>query len=110
MGYGNASYFALAEIIRKVAGRPWDDYLSEKVFKPSGMKATRTTTTTDEVPNRAQGYTDHDMLHDSADWPAVRPSGAFLSTVWTWPGGTRRCIPTRFSPSRPGDRCGRRSP
>ena len=45
------------------------------------MKATRTTTTTASVPNRAQGYTDRDKLHDSADWPAVRPSGAFLSTV-----------------------------
>ncbi len=45
------------------------------------MKATRTTTTTVNVPNRAQGYTDNDKLHDSADWPAVRPSGAFLSTV-----------------------------
>ena len=79
--YGNASYFALAEVIRKVAGRPWDDYLSDKVFRPSGMKATRTTTTTEFVPNRAQGYTDNDKLHNSADWPAVRPSGAFLSTV-----------------------------
>ena len=79
--YGNASYFALADVIRKVAGRPWDDYLNEKVFKPAGMKTTRTTTTTEIVPNRALGYTNNDKLQDAADWPAVRPSGAFLSTV-----------------------------
>jgi D-alanyl-D-alanine carboxypeptidase len=29
----------------------------------------------------ARGYRDNDRLIDAADWPAVRPSGAFLSTV-----------------------------
>ena len=79
--YSNAGYFALAEIIRKLAGRPWSDYLTENVFKPSGMNATRTTTTTERVPNRALGYIDNDRLLDADDWPALRPSGAFLSTV-----------------------------
>ncbi|MEO8256228.1 MAG: serine hydrolase domain-containing protein [Acidobacteriota bacterium] len=79
--YCNTSYFALADVIRKVAGRPWDKYLSDRVFKPAGMNATRTTTTTESVPNRAVGYTDNDKLQDATDWPAVRPSGAFLSTV-----------------------------
>ncbi len=79
--YCNVGYFALAEVIRTVAGRPWSEYLSEKVFRPSGMNSTRTTTTTDSVPNLALGYTDKDNLQDADDWPAVRPSGAFLSTV-----------------------------
>lgn len=79
--YGNLGYFALAEVIRTVAGQPWSEYLSEKVFRPSGMNSTRTTNTTERVPNLALGYTDNDELEDADDWPAVRPSGAFLSTV-----------------------------
>ena len=38
---GNVGYFALADIIRKVSGRPWSDYLErEQVFRPSGMSMT----------------------------------------------------------------------
>jgi CubicO group peptidase (beta-lactamase class C family) len=79
--YGNLSYFALAEIIRKAANRPWSEYLSEKVFKPSGMTATRAANMQERVPDRAVGYTDNDKPREVPDWPASRPSGAFLSTV-----------------------------
>ena len=79
--YCNVGYFALAEIIRTVSGRPWSEFLTERVFAPSGMRATRTTTTTERDANRAVGYTDNDRLLEAVDWPAVRPSGAFLSTV-----------------------------
>jgi D-alanyl-D-alanine carboxypeptidase len=79
--YGNVSYFALAEITRKVSGQPWTEFLSERVFKPSGMNTTFPTNTTERVPNRARGYSDNDELRDADDWPALRPSGAFLSTV-----------------------------
>ena len=79
--YSNTGYFALAEIIRKVSGRPWSEYLTDKVFKPSGMNTTYTTNTTEKVPNRAVGYRDNDKLLNAGDWAALRPSGAFLSTV-----------------------------
>lgn len=79
--YGNTGYFALAEIIRKVSGRPWSEYLSEKVFRPSGMSATYPTNTKENVPNLAQGYVDNDKLLNADYWPALRPSGAFLSSV-----------------------------
>lgn len=49
---------------------------------PLGMTATRTTTTSAIVPNRAGGYVwNADAFTKAEDWPAVRPSGAFLSTV-----------------------------
>ena len=79
--YGNLGYFALAEIIRKVSGRPWIEYLSEMVFKPAGMQTTYPTNTTVSLPNMAKGYVDNDKLLDAKDWPALRPSGAFFSTV-----------------------------
>jgi hypothetical protein len=44
------------------------------------MTATRTTTTA-PVPNKATGYADNDQLLEAPDWVAVRPGGAFFSTV-----------------------------
>ena len=54
--YCNVGYFTLAEIIRKVTGKPWGDYLNDRLFLPLEMNATRTTTMTDIVENRANGY------------------------------------------------------
>lgn len=79
--YSNTGYYVLAEIIRTVAGRPWPEYLRDAIFRPSGMNSTWPTNTTERVPNRAQGYVDNDALRDAPDWLALRPSGAFLSTV-----------------------------
>ena len=79
--YCNTGYFALAEIIRKAAGRPWTEYLNEKVFGPVGMKITYPTNTIAKVLNLAQGYVDNAKLLDAKYWTALRPSGAFLSTV-----------------------------
>ena len=80
--YCNVGYFSLAEIIRKVSGKPWPDFLNERVFAPADMHATRTTTMTDLVPNRANGYLwNNGKFENSNIFFALRPSGAFLSTV-----------------------------
>ena len=80
--YCNVGYFSLAEIIRKVSGKPWGEYLGERVFKPLGMNSTRPTDMRDLVPNRANGYVWRDgKFHNASIYLALRPSGAFLSTV-----------------------------
>ena len=80
--YCNVCYFTLAEIIARVSGKPWDDFVAERVFRPTGMAASRTTTTTQLVPHRARGYTWRDTAYVNApEYLALRPSGAFLSTV-----------------------------
>ncbi|WP_420151539.1 serine hydrolase domain-containing protein [Spirosoma sp.] len=80
--YCNVGYFALADIIRKVSGQPWDVFLKQRVFEPVGMTATRTTTLSELVPNRVDGYEwEADQLHRAIPYRALRPSGAFLSTV-----------------------------
>ena len=80
--YSNLGYFVLAEVIARVSGTPWGDFLSARIFAPSGMTATRVTSLTDIVPDRASGYAWRSgQLQNEDDWPAVRPSGAFLSTV-----------------------------
>ena len=80
--YCNTCYFTLAEIIARVSGKPWDAFMTERVFAPMGMKASRTTTTTALVPFRARGYAWRDSAYvNASEFLALRPSGAFLSTV-----------------------------
>ena len=80
--YCNVCYFALADIIARTSGKSWGQFLDERVFHPLGMPATRTTTTTELVPHRAHGYAWRDSGYVNAvEFFALRPSGAFLSTV-----------------------------
>jgi CubicO group peptidase (beta-lactamase class C family) len=79
--YSNLGYFVLADMIRRVSGQPWDEYLTGTIFRRLGMDATRVTSKTASLPNRAVGYQDNDRLLVARDWPALRPSGAFVSTV-----------------------------
>ncbi len=80
--YCNVGYFSLAEIIARVSGKSWEDFMIERVFAPLGMNATRATSVSAIVPNRADGYDwRDDKMHNASDYLAVRPSGAFLSSA-----------------------------
>jgi D-alanyl-D-alanine carboxypeptidase len=80
--YCNVGYFSLAEIITRLSGKPWHEFLNERVFAPSGMTATLPTTASGIVPNRADGYEwNKGQLRNATDYLAMRPSGAFLSSV-----------------------------
>lgn len=80
--YCNVGYFSLAEIITRVSGKPWTEFFTERMFKPLNMTSTRATSAFDIVPNRANGYSYRDgKLSNSEAYIAVRPSGAFISTV-----------------------------
>jgi len=80
--YSNLGYFTLAEIISKASGQPWQQYISERVFKPLGMTATHTISLKEVVANRASGYDWSKPKVENADiLIALRPSGAFDSTV-----------------------------
>ena len=80
--YCNVGYFTLADIIRKVSGQSWATFMKQRIFAPVGMAATRTTTLTEVIPNRADGYEwEETHFHRAQAYRALRPSGAFLSTV-----------------------------
>ena len=80
--YCNVCYFTLAEVIARTSGKPWEEFLAERVFRPLGMTSTRATSTTALVPHRARGYAWRDGGYVNAfDFLALRPSGAFLSTI-----------------------------
>ena len=80
--YSNAGFSPLARIITKVTGRPWTDYLSEKIFTVAGMTSTYPVNTGMPLPNRARGYAGNDTpLKDAEHRRALLPAGGFLSTV-----------------------------
>jgi len=82
LSYSNAGYFVIADVIRRVSGMPWAEFISKRIFQPLNMTSTRTTTTTELVKNRARGYNVRKGITTNAEaWMAIRPSGAFLSTV-----------------------------
>lgn len=79
--YCNLAYYMLAQIITQVSGKPWQDYIREKLFIPAGMKNSGMTDFYLIIPNRASGYMHKNGVLVNADaMYAVRPSGGFLST------------------------------
>src|SRR5262245_62020360 len=80
--YSDLGYYVLAEVIHQISGKPWEEFLHDRIFAPLGMTATRPTSAVDIVPNRADGYVwNADKLSNAASWTALRPSGAFLSSA-----------------------------
>lgn len=80
--YCNVGYYSLAEIIRKVSGKPWHEFLTERIFGPLAMTATRTTSFTDIVPHRVNAYSlQGGKLENTFPFLTLRPSGAFLSSL-----------------------------
>jgi CubicO group peptidase (beta-lactamase class C family) len=80
--YSNVGYYMLAEIITRVAGMPWSDFIARQLFEPAGMTSTRLTSVSTIIPNRSRGYEIGQAgLSNAEDWIAVRPSGAYVSTV-----------------------------
>jgi D-alanyl-D-alanine carboxypeptidase len=54
--YSNTGYFLLGMLIEKVAGKPYAEFMAERVFKPLNMTHTRANDLRAIIPNRAQGY------------------------------------------------------
>jgi len=82
--YNNTGYYLLGIIIEKASGKPFWQFLDERIFKPLGMNGTRNTDPRPIVPNRASGYewkTDH-FENRPILLPAIAFSaGSLLSTI-----------------------------
>jgi CubicO group peptidase (beta-lactamase class C family) len=81
--YSNFGYYVLADIIRIISHESFPDYMTQHVFNPAGLKATRTTSVESIVRGRASGYLEDSVQHlqNAPNYIAVRPSGAFLSNI-----------------------------
>ena len=55
--YSNSGYAVLAMVVERVSGKPFGDFLKERIFQPLHMDATLAYEKgRNEVPNRAYGY------------------------------------------------------
>lgn len=80
--YSNLGYAVLAETVSAASGKPWPQFIEERIFSPTGMGATQLTDAIKIVPRRANGYLFRDArLQNVLPLIALRPAGAFLSTL-----------------------------
>jgi D-alanyl-D-alanine carboxypeptidase len=80
--YCNICYFTLAEVISRVSGEPWPTFMEKNIFSPAGLRATRTSSTSDVIANRAASYSVRNGVYSiEREYIPVRPSGAFASSL-----------------------------
>jgi CubicO group peptidase (beta-lactamase class C family) len=61
--YSNPAFNGLALIVEKVSGMPWQRFIEEKIFKPSGMK----TSTITNGPHPQEGVS-HGYIKNHTEW------------------------------------------
>jgi len=83
--YSNTGYAMQAMIVEKVAGKPFGEFLRERIFTPLDMKNTLAYEKgKNEVLNRALGYTNRDgswVEADQSSTSAVLGDGGIYSNV-----------------------------
>jgi D-alanyl-D-alanine carboxypeptidase len=83
--YSSTGYHLLGMIIEKVSGKPWGQFLHERIFAPLGMTSTRVYSHFDIIPNRAAGYNHFGdvPVNGLTFTPAIMESaaGGLVSTV-----------------------------
>lgn len=82
--YSNTNYFLLAEIVAKVSGRSFDQFLREEFFALLGLKSTGVFRNSDPPPGAAKGYSyDEGKLVPATDWDMnwAGGAGALYSTA-----------------------------
>jgi len=82
--YTNTAYPLLGMVIARVSGKPYDEFVTERIFHPMGMSATRFNYPLEIVPHRASGYVDEGgrlRKGEPLRPRIVEPNGAILSSV-----------------------------
>jgi CubicO group peptidase (beta-lactamase class C family) len=83
--YSNSGYAVLAMIVKKVSGKPFGQFLQERIFTPLRMKHTLAyEKAKNEVPHRAYGYSKEDGAWretDQSPTSAVLGDGGIYSSL-----------------------------
>jgi len=77
--YNNSAYFLLGLIIEKVTGKPYEEYVSERLFQPVGMSSSYYCNERAIREDRAHGY-------DGSPDGLVR--AAYLDHTWPYAAGS----------------------
>ncbi len=68
--YSNSGYVLLGIAISRITGRPYWEFLRERIFTPAGMHTVRIISESDIVPHRASGYMLGGNGFQHQDWVA----------------------------------------
>jgi D-alanyl-D-alanine carboxypeptidase len=85
--YSNSNYHLLGMIIRKITGKPYEDFLRERIFQPLGMTQTAVSPFVGNVPGLAVGYefytNNNRLMPDDNGAPSIQSdaAGGIVSTV-----------------------------
>lgn len=91
-GYQNNMYMVAGLIIKKVTGKTWSEFVSERLFKPLDMN--NTYPSNDELPtapNLAQGHIDGQLL-GMHDFNGTKPAASIYSNVEDLSNWTRMLL------------------
>jgi len=81
--YRNTNYFLLGVLIHKITGKPYYEFLDERIFKPLGMASTRLINERDIVPNRAAGYELDNAQLKNQEWVSPTFNSTADGTVYS---------------------------
>ncbi|MGH9522072.1 MAG: serine hydrolase domain-containing protein [Terriglobales bacterium] len=83
--YSNSGYSVLSQIVQKVSGQPFEDFLHARIFQPLGMTNTVAfINTRNSVSNRAYGYRKDNgrwIFSDQSSTSAVLGDGGVYSSL-----------------------------
>jgi CubicO group peptidase (beta-lactamase class C family) len=81
--YSNTGYYLLSQVIEKVSGGKYIDFVTKHILVPAGMKHTRSSEPDDLIPHRAAGYDypGHLRRRDAMQPSATGGAGMLVSTI-----------------------------
>lgn len=81
--YSNSGYLLLGDIIERVSGRSYWEFLRARIFEPLAMRATRSSNPASVIPHRAAGYgwAEGAFENRSALSENAYSAGAIVSTI-----------------------------
>lgn len=81
--YCNTAFNLLGYIIENVSGKPYWDFMSERIFHPVGMHSTTNRLPGLIITNRADGYEQTNHVHNNRDYDLtdIFAAGATASTI-----------------------------
>ena len=82
--YSNSNYALLGWVIEKASGKPYTEFVNERIFKPLKMDSTRFLKPTDIVKRRSHGYlmSGQDMVRAPFGGASIDSDGSIASTVY----------------------------
>lgn len=84
-GYSNLMYITAGEIIKQITGKPWHEFVQERILDPLDME--RTVTSPHDLDSRGNYATPHALVSgknvpiDWVDWQEVGALGGIISSV-----------------------------